>query len=253
MATAATTTPDTFTNGAQELSYIRSVAVQLGLDPEAVLAVAAHEGVTLPAEAGDSDTSFGPWQLHGGSTTSDPTTEGKLPQSIWAQGPVSAAAWANSPAGIQYALQGIASVAQGLKGSAAVSAIVSDFEQPLAPAPEIAASDVTYASGGVPRLTTTIGAPTPSTGGSGGLFTSPTQTPTGQGVTSAIESIPGVSSLGSIEKGIEFLFSVRFLEIIGGSLLVLAGLMILARSFGASVGPASLIPKGGGGAAAAAE
>ena len=51
----------TFPTAAAEQAYIRARATQLGLDPEAVLAVAAHEGVSLPSEIGDQGTSFGPW------------------------------------------------------------------------------------------------------------------------------------------------------------------------------------------------
>lgn len=128
-----------FTSAEQEQAYIRQRATQYGLDPGAVLAVAAHEGVTLPAEVGDSGTSFGPWQLHAG---------GALPSSIWSQGPAYAQQWANSPAGIDYALAGIRrSVGGATTGLAEIVAQVLNFERPAQPQPEIAAAEQTYQAG----------------------------------------------------------------------------------------------------------
>jgi hypothetical protein len=53
-----------------------------------------------------------------------------------------------------------------------------------------------------------------------------------------VGNIPGVSSvgdaLGSIAKAAQFVFSVRFLEILGGGLVVLLGLYLLARRMGVS-------------------
>lgn len=96
------------------------------LDPQAVLAIAAHEG--LGGGIGDQGTSFGPFQLHqGGAYPSS------APQSAQA-----AQQWAWSPAGLNYALSRIASVAGGLKGLPAISAISTRFERPANPAAEIA-------------------------------------------------------------------------------------------------------------------
>lgn len=110
-----------------------------GLDPDAVLAVSSREG--LSGKVGDGGTSFGPFQLHGGNTPDDATTRGALPQEIWDKGATYAQQWAMSPAGINYALDHIAPVAKGLKGSQAVVAIVTRFERPKYPAPEIAGAE----------------------------------------------------------------------------------------------------------------
>lgn len=88
------------------------------LDPKAVMAVAAQEG--LGGGIGDNGTSFGPFQLHYG---------GAYPSSA-PHGAQASQAWAWSPAGLNYALQRIQSVAGGLHGAQAVSNIVSRFERP---------------------------------------------------------------------------------------------------------------------------
>lgn len=116
--------------------YVRQQAPSLGLDPNAVIAVASQEGIG--GGIGDSGTSFGPFQLHAG---------GALPANQYT-GPYSAAtnAWAWSKQGIDYALQNIASVAQGLTGGNAISAIVTGFERPANAGPEIAGAQKTYAT-----------------------------------------------------------------------------------------------------------
>lgn len=96
------------------------------LDPQAVLAIAAHEG--LGGGIGDNNTSFGPWQLHQG---------GAYPSSA-PQDPAAAQQWAWSPQGIDYALGSISHVAGGLKGLPAIEAISTRFERPANPQAEIA-------------------------------------------------------------------------------------------------------------------
>ena len=96
------------------------------LDPKAVLAVAAQEG--LGGGIGDNGTSFGPFQLHYG---------GAYP-SFAPQGAQASQAWAWSPEGINYALRNISQVAGGLKGPSAVNAIVTRFERPANPSGEVA-------------------------------------------------------------------------------------------------------------------
>jgi cell wall-associated NlpC family hydrolase len=100
----------------------------MGLDPNAVLAVAHMEG--LGGGVGDNGTSFGPFQLHLG---------GAMPRGVG-----NPQQWANSPAGIDYALQRIASVARGQKDAQAISSIVSRFERPANPAGEIAGAERAY-------------------------------------------------------------------------------------------------------------
>lgn len=126
--------PPSMTSPDGGVSTITSLAQQYGLDPTAVLSVAAHEG--LSGGVGDNGTSFGPFQLHAG---------GALPQQVWSQGPQYAQQWAWSPAGISYALQTMAnSGAKGLTGQQAIAAIVNNFERPADPGGEINAAAYYY-------------------------------------------------------------------------------------------------------------
>lgn len=105
---------------------------QLRLDPYAVAAVSRVEGGGRFGAVGDSGTSYGPFQLHVG---------GALP-------PGRSAAWANSPQGVWYAMSHMATVAAGLRGLPAVRAIVTRFERPAAPGPEVSAAWGGYKSSG---------------------------------------------------------------------------------------------------------
>lgn len=104
-----------------EAQIIRGARAR-GLDPRAVLAVAAQEG--LSGRVGDSGHAFGPFQLNdaGGVLTGRPGNH---------------RAFAESPEGINWALDQIAKVSAGKHGAAAVRAIVSQFERPRDPAGEI--------------------------------------------------------------------------------------------------------------------
>lgn len=141
-----------FATGAEEEAYIRQAAQAVGLDPEALLAIAAHEGVTLPSEIGDNLSSFGPWQLHVGGAYDQAVNAGAPSGSD----PAAANAWANSPAGINYAVAGISSRvgSSNRQGAAEIVAQVLNFERPQDPQAEIAASEQTYNAGGGPGLTT---------------------------------------------------------------------------------------------------
>lgn len=102
---------------------------QLRLDPYAVAAVSIAEGGGRFGAVGDQGTSYGPFQLHRGGAL--PATEN--------------AAWANSPAGVKYAMTRMAvSGAAGLRGLPAIRAIVTRFERPAAPFPEVQGSFATY-------------------------------------------------------------------------------------------------------------
>jgi hypothetical protein len=123
----------------QQINLIRALAAQRGLDPSAVLAVAAQEG--LSGGIGDSGTSFGPFQLHKG---------GALPRNL-----ANPAQWSWSKAGLIYALNAISRVARGRKGSDAIRNIVSRFERPANPEAEIAKALAAYGrpGAGMPRQT----------------------------------------------------------------------------------------------------
>jgi hypothetical protein len=119
---------------------------QLRLDPYAVAAVSIAEGGGRFGAVGDGGTSYGPFQLHRG---------GALPAN-------EDAAWANSPAGVKYAMTRMAvSGAAGLRGLAAIRSIVTRFERPAAPGPEVNRSLGTYQgwSGSGGSLPGPVGAP----------------------------------------------------------------------------------------------
>lgn len=219
-----------FTDSRSMLAYIVSRSQSLGVDPQAALAVAHHEGITLPAEVGDNGTSFGPWQLHIG---------GALPSSVAAKGSAYANQWANSPAGVDYALQRIASVSRGQRGAAAITSIVSRFERPKDIPGEISRSIATY--------------PTALQGWSGGGGGGVTGAISGavSGVGGAIRtgvdaSIPGINLIpnpgdviGGVKSTAEFLghlsdphYILRGLQVIAGGVLVLVGVVLLARQVG---------------------
>lgn len=108
---------------------ITQEAKRQGLDPAAVLAVAAGEGgIDFAGPAGDAGTSFGPFQLH---------WDGAMPKKYWGNAAASRA-FAESPAGVRYALSQMAQHARGLTGEAAVSAIIRKFERPADPDTSVA-------------------------------------------------------------------------------------------------------------------
>jgi hypothetical protein len=194
MAAPAELTPTTLP------AYVKQVAPQLGLDPAAVLAVASAEGIG--GGIGDQGTSFGPWQLHYG---------GALPSSVY-QGPNSAAtqAWAWSQEGVDYALEGIAAKAHGLTGADAVSAIVTQFERPRDPGPEIQRALVSYPS-------FSIGQPAQA----------PPIAPAGGGT--ATGASLASFNLGGVTSGVEDL-AIRLGFMLFGIALVVITLVLLSKA-----------------------
>ncbi len=116
-------------------AYLAAQARKLGLDPRAVLAIAAHEG--LSGGVGDGGHAFGPGQLNdaGGVLTNAPANEHNNK-------------WAWSNAGINFWLKGVAQVAGGLTGKAAIDNITKRYERPANPAAEIADAWSRYKGGG---------------------------------------------------------------------------------------------------------
>ncbi len=218
--------------GTTAVQYIAAGAQRRGLDPAAVLAVATAEG-SFSGAVGDNGTSFGPFQLHIG---------GALPSGI-----PDPKTWANTPAGIDYALDKIAGVAKGLSGLSAITSIVSRFEHPAAPGPEIQRASGQY----VPiHRSITAGDWASVSGGHGGGV--------GGAVAGAIKSgavdaagavIPGFggivtgaetagASASDIVSGVEAPFKAlswafnnwdRILEVVGGGLLLVVGSIMLGR------------------------
>ncbi len=201
-------------------SIIYRDAVARGLDPRAVLAVVSHEGGFFEPQQGghyDPDTqghpgwSYGPFQLR---------SPGALPvPSSGAHGPGEAYAW--STEGIDYALDQIAKVAKGKTGAAAIDAIVSGFEKPGNIPGEEASSKATYAQ---KDFFATAPGPGTTIEHSAG----------GGDITGAISGVTGAITgpIKSVEDALKFLFSYRFLEIVGGGVLTLLGLYLLARRMG---------------------
>lgn len=109
------------------VNLIRQLALQRGLDPNAVLAVASAEG--LSGGIGDQGHAFGPWQLNNAGGVITGKFSGQSPQEI--------NRWAWSRPGLEFALNQIAGVARGLSGREAVTNIVRRFERPAAPGAEV--------------------------------------------------------------------------------------------------------------------
>ncbi len=61
----------------------------------------------------------------------------------------------------------------------------------------------------------------------------------GGGVSTAIDAIPGVGTavdaITAVPKALAFIFSIRFLEIVGGGLLILLGISLLGKQLGVNV------------------
>lgn len=113
-------------------NLIAREALAMGLDPRAVLAVAAGEGgfVNREGDIGDlaGGGSYGPFQLY---------AQGALP-SKYRGNPQKADAWAWSQPGIRYALSKMVAVgAAGLQGAQAIETIIRKFERPADPSGSI--------------------------------------------------------------------------------------------------------------------
>jgi hypothetical protein len=214
----------------QEIQNIVDDARANGLDPLALLAVANQEG--LGGGIGDNNTSFGPFQLHYG---------GAYPATAPHSSPQASQAWAWSPAGIQYAINSIASVARGQTGPTAISSTVTGFERPANPQAEISGALNTYDS------LKGLGSPLIGPGGQlqtgalGVIESAGTGSAADKGSTDITGSGGGPSVLGgvlgpihTVEDLIRFVTSWRFAEIVGGSLLLLVGLILVGRSLGIS-------------------
>jgi hypothetical protein len=101
--------------------YIKAIqqsGAKYGVDVNALLAVAAQEG--LNGAVGDGGHAFGPFQMNDAGGV----LAGRFPNSAAAQ------AYAESPAGIEEAVKNIAAATKGLRGPDALAAIVSQYEKP---------------------------------------------------------------------------------------------------------------------------
>lgn len=135
-----------------------------GLDLNALLAIASHEGAG--GGIGDNGHAFGPFQLNDAG--------GVLTGKLAGLSPAQKNAWAWSPAGIKFAENGIARVASGLHGADAVRAIASRFERPANVQAEISDALAHYGKTGATLAPTSSapGPPAPSPGGQSSGFAS---------------------------------------------------------------------------------
>jgi hypothetical protein len=118
--------------------YVKSIqehGVKYGLDVNALMAVAAQEG--LGGGVGDGGHAFGPFQMNDAVGV----LKGKFKSSQEAR------AYAESAAGIEDAISQIAKVAKGKTGKAAIEAIVREFERPADPDGEVARALALYSGG----------------------------------------------------------------------------------------------------------
>lgn len=187
-------------------------SVMDNLDPAAVAAVASVEGGFTkrpgtydPDQQGNPGWAYGPFQMR---------SPGALPiESAGANGPGNAYAWSN--VGIDYAVDQIAKVAGGRKGQDAITAIVRDFEKPANPDAEIARAQKAYDFY--------------AKGGSGG-DPYPGFRPDGPGATNPGGLIGGTASaIDGISHALGVIFSARGLEMGAGFVLIVLGVLWLAR------------------------
>jgi hypothetical protein len=174
-------------------------------DIKAILSVVQVEGGLVPAPPGDHGTSFGPFQLHKG---------GALPAAHYGD----AQAWAWSKEGIDYAVDRAVAAEHGATGHAAITNIVSGFEHPANPTAEIAKASAYYDSGALDVQGTGPGS-------------------TGQ--TSVAGTVAGAVTgpWDFVKRIVGLVFSARGLEVAGGALLIILGVLWLARSAGRDVRP----------------
>lgn len=145
----------------QQVAYITQRAQALGLDPQAVLAIAGHEGIG--GGIGDGGHAFGPFQMNNAGGVLTGKFQGQTPEQI--------NQWAWSPQGVDYALGGISKVAGGLKGQAAIQAIATKYERPANPQAEIADAIAHYGHGGAgstPLTAAAVGSSAPASINAGG-------------------------------------------------------------------------------------
>lgn len=210
--------------------YVSQQAPRYHLDAKAVLAVAAVEG--LSGSVGDNGTSFGPWQLHKG---------GAYPASA-PQAPSEANAWAWSPAGIDYTLARMSGVAGNQKGAQAVHSLVFGFERPADPRGEFLRAmgvyDGTSKSGGggfwhdVKGVLLWDPFPGGNPAAAAGAATAEATAGTAESVASFVGTVTSAS------------FWLRALEVVGGGLILVFGVYLLARRVGLAPAASSLTPAG---------
>lgn len=249
--------------------FIAGEAVSLGLDPAAVLAVAQKEGGfgPPPGNIGDGGTSFGPFQLHQGGAlpagVADPATWANTQPGLdYALKQI-----ANVASG-KKGTDAISAIVSGFEHPAdpaaeiqRASSLYPLFQQePLVQAALAGAGGESAVTGtGGSTTPTGVGGPTSgsgsgsSSGGGGSVCVCHLHVPgtgicidplyasclAGQAIanTGPVKTVSGAVSsatdaISSVGDALRFIFSYRFLEVLGGGLLVLIGVILLAREIG---------------------
>jgi len=214
--------------------YIAQRSAGMGLDPAAVLAVSAQEGLSSAGYAGPHPDpapgqpgafAVGPFQLNSaGALASSPAA---------GLSGASASAWAWSTDGIDWALGRIASVAHGQSGSSAIGAIVRLFERPADPSGEIARAQQVYGDYYAKwwNVEDTTGSSPPS-GSSTPLVTDPSQQVQGKvtdgtaggSTPGAFTLIPGVGGWPGVKISFGFLWAILLFG--GGIAAIIGGLLL---------------------------
>jgi hypothetical protein len=206
--------------------YIARQAAQYGLDPAAVISVAAGEGLSPagyagphpdPARGAPSAYAVGPFQLNSAGQL------GQSPAAGWSS--QQASQWAWSTEGIDWALGRIASVAHGKAGSDAIGAIVRMFENPADPN-----TSITNAQGRYPSYYSKYQNVEDVTGSAPVDRTDPTSDTFAGGSSSTGGSftlIPGAGPWPGVKVSYGFLWAA--LLFVGGIAAIVIGLLIYFR------------------------
>lgn len=258
--------------------FIAGEAVSLGLDPAAVLAVAQKEGGfgPPPGNIGDGGTSFGPFQLHQGGAlpagVADPATWANTQPGLdYALRQI-----ANVASG-KKGTDAISAIVSGFEHPSnpqaeiqGASSLYPLFQQePLVQAALAGAGGESAVTGtGGSTTPPGVSGPTSSSGGGsvcvchlhlpsflGGACIDPLYPSclAGQAIanTGPVKAVSGAVSgatdaISSVGDALRFIFSYRFLEVLGGGLLVLIGVILLAREIGFKTPAVNIIGSGGG-------
>jgi hypothetical protein len=154
------------------INYVMAHAPSYGLDPIALLSVAAHEGAFSAFGSngiGDSGNSYGPWQLNVGPNPQYAAFLGIPQNSHLSSQAALARAWSDD--GINYVMSYLSnrSIGVGVTGSTAIDQIVSMFEISNNIPGEIQDSITSYvhikSTGEYQGFSFTGGAPPPSDSG----------------------------------------------------------------------------------------
>lgn len=188
--------------GATTESYIRQAAIQRGIDPDTAVSVAKSEG--LNSYAGDSNSSFGPFQLHYGGVASGGNAVSGLGDEFTAATGLNARNPATTRQQIDFALDHAANNGWGAFHGAANSGVgefqgISKGGRPTLLAGSVPSPNTVPANGGVPdRLNMTLAPGSTGPSGVPTVGSGATTTPMGQNLLLPNAS---VATLGELANG----------------------------------------------------